>query len=82
MDKFTQILIVSVISIIVVIILLFVLWINIRISTELNTRNEGLKKIIVHERKLNDSLISDIKFQKTVTKTFSDGLEALNKKQK
>ena len=82
MDEFTQIFIVSSASMIFIIIILFALWVHIGISQELKLRNENLRNRIDFLYNLSESLKYELKFQKTVTKTFSDGLEALNKKQK
>lgn len=73
MSEYTITFVIALISLLVIMFLLFVLYITIAISRTLK---------IEQERSLNEinDLKKELRFQKTVSKTFQDGLEALNVK--
>ena len=73
MSEYTITFVIALISLLVIMFLLFVLYITIAISRTLK---------IEQERALNEinDLKKELRFQKTVSKTFQDGLEALNVK--
>lgn len=74
--------IVVVISLVFIIILMCALYVQCGISSELELRNKNLKNRVDILYRENQSLKYNLKFEKTISKTFSDGLEALTKNKK
>jgi len=82
MNEFTITFIIAVIALIVILFLLILLAITKSINVELQLKNTDLEFEVENLRKINKSLRYEVTFQKTVSKTFSDGLEALTNKNK
>jgi len=82
MNEFTITFIIAVIALIVILFLLILLAITKSINFELKSKNESLQQEVDLLLTQNKSLRYEVAFQKTVSKTFSDGLEALTNKNK
>jgi len=82
MNEFTITFIIAIIALIVILFLLILLAITKSINVELKSQNESLQQEVDLLLTQNKSLRYEVTFQKTVSKTFSDGLEALTNKNK
>jgi len=82
MNEFTITFIIAIIALIVILFLLILTAILKSINIELKSQNENLKDRVSQLYGENQSLKYEVAFQKTVSKTFSDGLEALTNKNK
>lgn len=82
MNELTTTSIIAIVSLIFIFILLVLLAILKAITIELESKIEDLEHKVSELYKENLSLKYDIRFEKTISKTFSDGLEALTNKNK
>lgn len=80
MSEFTITFIIAIIALIIVFFLLVCLFVSASINDVLKLENEQLKIEIEMLKAKNKELKYEVQFQKTVSKTFSDGLEALTSK--
>lgn len=62
--------------------LMLVFYILTKIIQKLDFENQELEAKLKHLKEMNKVLKYEIQFQKTLSKTFSDGLEALTKNKK
>ena len=62
--------------------LMLVFYILTKIIQKLDFENQELEAKLKHLKEMNKILKYEIQFQKTLSKTFSDGLEALTKNKK
>ena len=71
-----------ILTIIGVFIVMFIFYILTKIIQKLDYENEELEAKLNHLKEMNKIIKHEVEFQKTLSKTFSDGLEALTKNKK
>jgi len=80
MTEFTITFIIAIVALIVIFGLLVLTYILKSVNIELLSENEELRAEISYLKEENQSLKYEVAFQKKVSKTFSDGLDALTNK--
>lgn len=75
-----ELLVVLIMCLVFIVILMYFTWYQLMSCEKIKIENEILEKEIKAIKEKNYDLKSALEFEKTVSKTFSDGIEALTKK--